>query len=61
METHSPKPLLRFLEQDLAIPSSALEMAERLAIASLGSLPMILWQYGLIDLNQLEQVFDAQW
>jgi hypothetical protein len=58
MEAHSQKPLLRFLQQDLAISPSAVEMAMRLSEASLGSLPMILWQYGLIDLSQLEQVLD---
>jgi hypothetical protein len=33
-------------------------MAVRLCEASVGSLPMFLWQYGLIDLSQLNQVFD---
>lgn len=50
--------LLEFLGQKLAIPADALKMAVRFTESSMGSLPMVLWQYGLIDLHQLEQVFD---
>jgi hypothetical protein len=50
--------LLEFLAQKLAIPADALKMAVRFTESSMGSLPMVLWQYGLIDLHQLEQVFD---
>jgi hypothetical protein len=44
--------------EKLAISPRSLDMAVRLCEASVGSLPMVLWQYGLIDLSQLNQVFD---
>jgi hypothetical protein len=58
MEANQQKQLLAFLLEKLAIPAYSLEMAVRLCEASTGSLPMVLWQYGLIDLSQLNQVFD---
>ncbi|ACK71629.1 conserved hypothetical protein [Gloeothece citriformis PCC 7424] len=50
--------LHRFLQDDLGIPQESIEMATRYAYSSAGSIPMVLWQYGLIDLNQLDKVFD---
>lgn len=50
--------LNRFLQEDLGIPQESVEMATRYASSSAGSVPMVLWQYGLIDLSQLDKVFD---
>jgi hypothetical protein len=48
--------LIRFLQQEVAIPAADLQFAiER---AEPGLLPMILWQYRLVTLNQLNQIFD---
>jgi hypothetical protein len=58
MEAYQQKQLLTFLREKLAISPRSLDMAVRLCETSVGSLPMILWQYGLIDLSQLNQVFD---
>ncbi|CCQ58872.1 MULTISPECIES: DUF2949 domain-containing protein [Crocosphaera] len=51
-------PLLEYLRHKLAIPTDALKMAVKFTEASMGSLPMVLWQYGLIDLQQLDEVLD---
>ncbi|MBR8830430.1 MAG: hypothetical protein N5P05_000100 [Chroococcopsis gigantea SAG 12.99] len=58
MEANQEKQLIKFLGEKMGLPAKSLEMAVRLCEASVGSLPMILWQYGLIDLGQLDQVFD---
>ncbi|MFM7277019.1 MAG: DUF2949 domain-containing protein [Microcystis aeruginosa] len=58
MEAHQQKQLRLSLLEKLAISPRSLDMAVRLCEASVGSLPMVLWQYGLIDLSQLNQVFD---
>ncbi len=50
--------LIRFLQEELGVQRESLDMAIRQASSSMGSIPMILWQYGLIDLAQLERVFD---
>ncbi|MDJ0508733.1 MAG: DUF2949 domain-containing protein [Crocosphaera sp.] len=51
-------PLFQYLRHKLAIPTDALKMAVKFTESSMGSLPMILWQYGLIDLHQLDELFD---
>jgi hypothetical protein len=49
---------VRFLEADLAIPTSDLLLAMRHSEQNFSILPMILWQYGLINVAQLDQIFD---
>ncbi|MDY7022278.1 MAG: DUF2949 domain-containing protein [Cyanobacteriota bacterium] len=50
--------LVQFLRFELAIPASSIAMALRHREQECGQLPMILWQYGLISLEQLDRVFD---
>ncbi len=50
--------LIKFLQEQLALSPLAIAMALRLGEQNPGPLPMILWQYGLISLEQLEQIFD---
>ncbi|HEY9743784.1 MAG TPA: DUF2949 domain-containing protein [Coleofasciculaceae cyanobacterium] len=50
--------LIGFLQDDLAIPSTSIDLAVRHHPDTLNILPMILWQYGLVTLQQLEQIFD---
>lgn len=49
--------LIDFLQQELAVPHTYIEMARRRG-EDTDLLPMVLWQYGLLNLEQLEQVFD---
>ncbi|NJL55727.1 DUF2949 domain-containing protein [bacterium] len=49
---------LRFLQDDLAISASSLAIAQRHREHDPGPLPMILWQYGLVTLEQLDQIYD---
>ena len=50
--------LIQFLRWDLAIPASSIAMALRHPEQESGQLPMILWQYGLVTLEQLDKIFD---
>ncbi|PZD70987.1 hypothetical protein C1752_08648 [Acaryochloris thomasi RCC1774] len=51
--------LLRFLRRDLGLPSQSLRLALRHSETEESiQLPMILWHYGLISLQQLDQIFD---
>jgi Protein of unknown function (DUF2949) len=54
----SNKRLIHFLKEQLALSPAAIAMAVRLGQQNPGPLPMILWQYGLISLEQLEQILD---
>ncbi len=50
---------LNFLQKDLSVSQDGIELALRnLRQNSPVLLPMILWQYGLVDLSQLKQIFD---
>jgi hypothetical protein len=51
--------LIKFLKGELSIPESAITTALRQQEdADPNQLPMILWQYGLVSMKQLEQIFD---
>ncbi|CDN11048.1 hypothetical protein RintRC_7342 [Richelia intracellularis] len=42
----------------MAIPAADVQLALRHPEQTPGLLPMILWQYGLVTLNQLDRIFD---
>ena len=50
--------LVDFLQTELAIPAESISMALRQTTEAPSLLPMVLWQYGLVTLRQLEQIFD---
>ena len=50
--------LIQFLQNDLAVSQDSINMALRHCEQDPGPLPMVLWQYGLITLEQLEQIYD---
>lgn len=50
--------LIRFLEKELALSPPSIAIALRHVQQDPGPLPMILWQYGLVNLEQLERIFD---
>ncbi len=50
--------LIRFLQDELAISAASIAIAVRHSEHDPGPLPMILWQYGLITLDQLDQIYD---
>lgn len=64
----SPQPapsttLLRFLQRDLGLSDSALSLGLKQARLEQAPLPVILWRFGLISLDQFDQVLawqDAQ-
>lgn len=58
MGTRNHTNLIRFLQEELSISTSSIEVALRHSEQDPGPLPMILWQYGLITLEQLEQIYD---
>ncbi|MEL6221334.1 MAG: DUF2949 domain-containing protein [Cyanobacteria bacterium J06627_8] len=57
MSTTQLKPLIQFLQDELMVPERAVQTALRHPEHST-QLPVILWQYGLISLEQLSDIFD---
>ena len=52
--------LLQFLQRRLGLTPSALELGQRQAELEQAPLPIVLWSFGLLSLQQLEDVFDWQ-
>ena len=52
--------LLHFLQRRLGLSPSALELGQRQAELEQAPLPIVLWSFGLLNLKQLEEVFDWQ-
>lgn len=50
--------LIEYLQTELAIPAESIAMGLRQTTEAPNLLPMVLWQYGLVTLQQLEQIFD---
>lgn len=48
----------QFLQNELAISASELALVVERERKLKGPLPMLLWQYGLVSLEQLQQIFD---
>ncbi|WP_013323675.1 DUF2949 domain-containing protein [Gloeothece verrucosa] len=49
-----------FLQEDLFLSSAELAVVrnQQHSVTSLTNLPMLLWQYGLVSLEQLQRVLD---
>ena len=61
----SPQPppssaLLRYLRHDLALSDNALELGLRQSAQEQAPLPLVLWRFGLITLEQFDQVLSWQ-
>jgi hypothetical protein len=54
--THSK--FIRFLQEELSLSASSIALALRYREQNPGPLPMILWQYGLVTLEQLDQIYN---
>jgi uncharacterized damage-inducible protein DinB len=49
---------IEYLQTELAIPADSIAVVLRHASHYPGQLHMLLWQYGLVTLQQLERIFD---
>jgi len=58
MESPKVAQFMKFLQEDLAIPATDIQIALRHPEQTPSLLPMILWQYGLVTLTQLDLIFD---
>lgn len=57
MTIHNTHPLVEFLRKDLALDEDAIALATRQA-STANQLPLVLWQYGLVNIQELEQIWD---
>jgi hypothetical protein len=57
MNTSRLNRLISFLQEELSIPSESIQIAIRQEETP-NLFPMVLWQYGLVSLEQLDRIFD---
>ncbi|MGC9502411.1 DUF2949 domain-containing protein [Baaleninema sp.] len=57
MQLTPTRPLTQFLRQDLNLSEAEIALAARHAPTK-DHLPMVLWQYGLVSLSELERIWD---
>ncbi len=50
--------LINFLRSDLEVSADAISLAQKTETVEPYTLPIILWQYGLLNIQQLDCVFD---
>ena len=50
--------IVKFLCQDLELPNESVQLALKQAQSNRGTLPIVLWQYGLVTLSQLDRIFE---
>ncbi|HLO50153.1 MAG TPA: DUF2949 domain-containing protein [Kamptonema sp.] len=50
--------MIQFLQHELAVSSAEIAVLLRHPEQAHAPLPMLLWQYGLITLQELTQIFD---
>ncbi|USR90437.1 DUF2949 domain-containing protein [Phormidium yuhuli AB48] len=50
--------LIRFLQEELALSPDSIAIALRRRDVDAGPLPMILWKYGFVTLDELSQIYD---
>ena len=55
---HSDNKLIHFLHNEMEVPQADIAVALRHHDFDQGPIPMLLWKYGFIDLQQLEKIFD---
>ncbi|NJM68051.1 MAG: DUF2949 domain-containing protein, partial [Acaryochloris sp. RU_4_1] len=58
MSSQFQQQFIHYLRNELAISEEAIDLALRRHDPCQGQLHIVLWQHGLIDLDQLCQVFD---
>lgn len=49
---------IKFLREELALSNDSIEILQRSVEEHPAPIPMILWQYGLITLEELDRIYD---
>ncbi|MGF1540779.1 MAG: DUF2949 domain-containing protein [Pleurocapsa sp.] len=50
--------LIKFLKEELALSTDSIAVVQRTVEQQPAPIPMILWQYGLVTLEELDRIYD---
>ncbi|BAZ46692.1 hypothetical protein NIES4102_37320 [Chondrocystis sp. NIES-4102] len=49
---------IKFLKEELSLSNDSIEIVNKAVEEQPAPIPMILWQYGLITLEELDRIYD---
>ena len=49
---------IKFLKEELALSTDSIAVVQRTVEQQSAPMPMILWQYGLVTLEELDRIYD---
>jgi hypothetical protein len=58
MSKHDIPQVVNFLCQNLNLSDDSVQLALKQSQSNYSSLPIVLWQYGLVSLPELDRVYD---
>ncbi len=59
MYPHHIAQTIYFLKENLSLPQESIDLAlKQCQSTNYAPLPIVLWNYGLIDLSQLDKIYD---
>ena len=58
MKPHLEFQFIHFLEEELSVPHASILVALRHRTDDLSLLPIVLWKYGLVTLDEVSRMFD---
>lgn len=58
MPTHTYYRFIKFLQEEINLSQDSIAIAQRNVDHNLGLIPMVLWQYGLVTIEQLDRIYD---
>ena len=58
MQDYRHLELLKFLKNDLDVSPASINIALKHCQNDPGPFPIVLWQYGLVTIEQLDQIYD---
>ena len=53
--------LTNFLKKDIGLSESAINLGIKLSKKNNASLPITLWSYGLINIDELDKIYNYLW
>jgi Protein of unknown function (DUF2949) len=58
MSNHDIPQVVNFLRQNLKLSDDSIQLALKQSRSDHNTLPIVLWQYGLVTLTELDRIYD---
>jgi len=49
---------IKFLQEEISLSNNSIAIAQKAVADNHSVLPMVLWQYGLVTLDELDKIYD---